>query len=263
MIKRMIQKLDYAWRLFAMILFFICFGLGALLLGYVLMPLQQCFSRDKSNEPYETQYAVYLMFRFMIFMLKSMGVVSFKFNGFEQLKNDKGCLILANHPTLIDYIAIVSHMPRCNNIIKKSLWRNIFVNRVIDKAAYIPNTQSFKTLAAINKTLKSGDNILMFPEGTRTILNQPLVLKRGAAQIAVRVKAPIRFIHITCVPPILTKQDKWYKIPSTKPHFTLTVGTRIEPEDFFKTTKNPSIAIRQLTQYLQNKLERGLRNATT
>jgi 1-acyl-sn-glycerol-3-phosphate acyltransferase len=257
MIKLLLQKLNYAWRLFAMAWFFVGFAAGALLLGYVIMPFIQLFSRDRNQEAYKTQYAIHLMLRFMIFLLQKLGVASFKFKGFSELKKDQACLILANHPTLIDYVAIMAQLSYCNNIVKKPLWRNIFLKRVINKAAYIPNTQSFASLAIIKKTLKKGDNILMFPEGTRTVLNQPLVLKGGAAQIAVRTQAPIRLIHISCIPPILTKQQKWYKIPSIKPQFTLTVGERLEPEGFFKETQQPSVAVRQLTQYLQNKLERG------
>jgi 1-acyl-sn-glycerol-3-phosphate acyltransferase len=245
------------WRVSATACFFIFFGVGGIILGYILFPGLKLFYRDKQTLQNKAQYAIYLLFGFMVAMLKNLGLIKFSFHGFEKLSQDSGCLILANHPSLLDYVIIVSKLPRCDNIVKQELWQNTFIRNVISTAGYIPNLQANETFEAISKALKSGNNLLMFPEGTRTIPQQPIQLKRGAAQLAIRLEAPIRLIHITCMPVLLTKQEKWYKLPKTQPHFTLTVGERIEPSRYFAETPLPSVAARQLTRYLQEKLDTG------
>ena len=164
-------------------------------------------------------------------------------------------MIISNHPTLIDYVVIISKIKHCDIIVKGSLWHNLFIQKMVRVAGYIPNRQSDETFELIKNTLDKGNNILIFPEGTRSIPNQPLSLKRGTAQIAVRIQTPIRVIKITCKPITLTKQNKWYKIPPQKPRFTLEVMELIDPNEFLKNTPAPSLAARHLTRHLKNILE--------
>ena len=117
------------------------------------------------------------------------------------------------------------------------------------------NLQSEETFRLIKETLQKGNNLLMFPEGTRSIPGTPLLLKRGAAQIAIRASAPIRPIKIDCKPSTLTKHNKWYKVAKTKPIMTLEVGALVNPKDFLKNTELPSLAARHLTKYLTELLE--------
>ncbi|NNM58890.1 MAG: 1-acyl-sn-glycerol-3-phosphate acyltransferase [Legionellales bacterium] len=242
------------WRVGLTALFFVFFALGGVILAYVVLPVFLFLSRNQEAEKYKAQYAIHQMFRFMIYMLQSLGLINFTFKNFEQLKEDQGCLFIANHPTLIDYVAIISKLPRCDNLVKESLWKNRFIKRIISKADYIPNQESTTIIERIKATLNEGNNLLMFPEGTRTIPGETITLKRGAAQLAIRANAPIRLIHISCKPPFLTKQTKWYQLPFEKPQFTLRVVERIEPGDYLIKTGFPSLAARELTRDLEKHL---------
>lgn len=243
--------INYLWRILATGLCFITFGIGGAILGYIIFPLIKISTSNPERKRYRAQYLIYLTFRFFIFLMDSLGLINFKFVNFDRLSEDKGCLIVSNHPTLIDYVAIVSKLKRCDNIVKEALWNNPFLKYVVQSADYIPNLQSEETFQLIKETLRNGNNILMFPEGTRSIPHQPLALKRGAAQIAIRTNSPLRVIKIDCYPSTLTKHNKWYKIASSKPKMTLTVGELIKPADFTKEGVAPSIAARHLTTYLK------------
>ncbi len=242
------------WLIAITALFFIFFAVGGIILAYVVFPAVGLLSREKSTEKYKAQYAIHLMFRLMIYMLHSLRLIHFTFKNFDRLTEDRGCLFIANHPTLIDYVAIISKLPRCDNVVKESLWKNIFVKGVISKAGYIPNQKSNEFFETIKITLEKGNNLLMFPEGTRTIPGKPITLKRGAAQLAIRLNAPVRLIHIDCKPAFLTKKTKWYQLPLEKPQFILTVGERVDPRDYLIETGLPSLAARQLTRYLEKNL---------
>jgi len=50
------------------------------------------------------------------------GVLKVTVTGKEHLENMAGTLIIANHPTLIDFIAIVDLVPDVNCLVKEDLW---------------------------------------------------------------------------------------------------------------------------------------------
>ncbi|WP_239986786.1 lysophospholipid acyltransferase family protein [Fastidiosibacter lacustris] len=254
-----LKKVNYLWRLFATGLCFLLFSIGSLILGYLIIPSVIAIStitKSKKSKKHIVQYCIYLTFRYFTQTLSCLGLVDYQFNGFEKLQQDQGTLFLANHPTLIDYVLIVSKLPCCDNIVKASLWQNRFVRKVISDASYIPNINPEQTFDGIKNTLSKGNNLLLFPEGTRSSPNKPITLKRGAAQIALRANAPIRVIYITCIPSTLAKNDKWYKIPAKKPVFTLTVGDLIDPYLILQQCNGlPSVAARRLTKILEEQLQ--------
>ena len=258
MIKAIFYDINYVWRVIATGLCFSIFGIGGLILGAVIIPVILLFIGEVHKKKAVAQHAISLSFRLFVFALSSTGLMIFKFEHLEKLKEDQGCLIIANHPTLIDYVVIVSKLSHCDTVVKEKLWHNPFMKHVIQSAGYIPNVQPEKTFEQIKETLSAGNNLLIFPEGTRTTPGEAIKLKRGAAQIVLREQCPIRVISISCLPSTLTKQNKWYQIPKIKPEFTLTVGERIDIENHIYDTSAPSLAARNLTRYFKKTLEMGL-----
>jgi len=234
---------------------FVTFAIGGLFIGYIIFPVVIYFTKKKQRR---AQYIIYLSFRFFRRLMQHFGLINFSFEGIEKLQSDKGCLFISNHPTLIDYVIIVSKLKSCDVIIKESIWYNIYVKGVVRTAKYIPNIQADKMLEMIKFTKKNKHNLLLFPEGTRTTPNQPLKLQRGAANIAIRMNMPIRLIHIKTTQSSLTKQSKWYKVPKHKVEYLVSVGEKVEPNDFLHKAGNPSLAARHLTKYLTKQLEKEL-----
>lgn len=245
MIKLIGYYLNYIWRVVATGGCFLFFSLGAVFLVYVIIPIA-----GKSK----VQQVIREAFRLFVFALRTLGLMQFKFMNLEKLQNDHGCVIVSNHPTLIDYVVIVSKLKQCNTIVKEALWQNIFFKKLIQLAGYIPNQRFIEILPLIQNSLQSGNNLLIFPEGSRTTPGKPAKFKRGAAQIALKLGVPIRVIKISCNPSTLTKNNKWYNIPKTKPLYTLEVGELIDSNAFLSDTPTPSLSARKLTQYLQNVL---------
>jgi len=233
---------NYIWRLLATAICFASFGIGSLFLVYVIIPIV-----GKSK----TQNVISTAFRFFVGMVQGLGVLRFEFKNFEKMQSDHGCIIVSNHPTLFDYVLIISRLKKCNTIVKEPLWNNIFMKGIIQLAGYIPNKSIDENFILIKKSLDAGENILIFPEGTRTVPGHPINFKRGAAQLAVRLGAPIRIIKITCNPSTLTKNNKWYNIPKEKALITLEVGELIDSNKFLHDTGMPSLAARHLTEHLQ------------
>jgi 1-acyl-sn-glycerol-3-phosphate acyltransferase len=215
-----------------------------------------CFWGPQQKK-YTAQHAINIAFKLFVFALENFGLMHFEFRNFDKLQSDNGCLLISNHPTLIDYVLIISKLKHCTIIVKEKLWRNFFVKKLIQLAGYIPNTNFAETSKLIQESLRRNDNVLIFPEGTRTTQNKPLHLKRGVSQVAIRSGAPIRIIKINCNPSTLTKQNKWYHIPPRKAFFILEVNKLIDSSAFLQDTNITSLAARRLTKYLQSILEKA------
>ena len=252
-------KLSKIWRLFATGLSFFMFSFGGAILSYIYLPLISFFIKDEEKRIKKAQFAIYVTFKMFIGMLSLLGIFRFRFEGIEKLKEDRGCIFIANHPTLIDYVSIVSHLPQCDNMVKKELWENPYYGHVVNSAGYIPNIDAEQTLERLKEIFSEGRNLLMFPEGTRTVPGVPIKLQRGAAQLAIRTDAQIRMIHIDCTPVTLTKGSKWYNIPDTKPTLKVAVGDKINTAEFLEQADGlPSLAARRLTRCLQEQLSKKI-----
>ena len=116
------------------------------------------------------------------------------------------------------------------------------------------NATPEKLLIDSEARLNKGHVLLVFPEGTRTTPNVASKLQRGAAQIAIKTQSDIRIIHITVDPLFLTKEDKWYKVPDSKPFFFVEVKEKIRINEFLNDELPPSLAVRKLNTHLNSVL---------
>lgn len=186
--------------------------------------------------------------------MKFTGAIDYKITGAEKLKQDKGCLIVANHPSLIDYVLIASQLKQCDCLVKAAIWDNPFIKRIVQAAGYIPNKEPEELFAQCNEKFSNDNVLLIFPEGTRTIPGKPSKLQRGAAQIAVRTKVDMRVIHITVKPSFLTKNAKWYQVPTTKPFFHVEVRGKIAIGPFLQQANSNASAARNLNKHFEEVL---------
>lgn len=245
------------WRWMATGLFFALFGIGGLALSLVWFTLLRLVVHREVRLQQLTHSSIRYSFRFFLKALRLAGVMDYQIIGAEKFTQDKGCLVVANHPSLLDYVFLASCMPRCDCIVKQALLDNPFVRGVIKAAGYLVNSGSEALMQACDNRLKAGGTLLIFPEGTRSVVGQPISLQRGAANIAVRAGCDVRIVQISCQPPMLTKQGKWYKIPDTKPQFIIRVQGKIAAGQFSdQNDLSPALAARRLTRYLRSELMR-------
>jgi len=208
------KRLNFAWRLFATGFSFAVFGLGGLILGLFLFPLLFVVVRDDRNRQAVARSLISKAFGAFVWMMKSLGALSYQVQGAEHICSNRSQLIIANHPTLIDVVFLVSLFPQTNCVIKEAVTRNPFMRSTVAAANYISNSETHELLQSCVARLKGGESLLLFPEGTRTTKgSQQLEFKLGAASVAVDSEAEILPILIRCTPPTLGKHEPWYKIP--------------------------------------------------
>lgn len=238
------------WRQFATGLSFAYFGLGGLFLRVVVFPLLGLFARSPEEHRRLSRLTTHKTFRgFVEFMYRS-GVLTYEIEGAEKLGRP-GQLVVANHPSLIDVVVMISVIPDANCVVKQSLWDNPFTRGPIRAAQYISNSGSMDMLEEAAQALREGQTLIVFPEGTRTTPGQPPVFHRGAAAIALRGAQVITPVIISVEPTTLTKAEPWYSVPSRRFHFHLRVGEDIDPQSFADGVPLP-IASRKLNDHLHN-----------
>ncbi|RCU52780.1 1-acyl-sn-glycerol-3-phosphate acyltransferase [Corallincola holothuriorum] len=251
----MINTISKTWRVIATGFCFLSFGLGGFLLTIFVFPAIYLIAPKPARRRNLTQSTISKAFLFFTRVMQHLGVMELSTQGIEALKLQRGAIIVANHPSLIDIVLLGAMMERFDCIVKQKLWQHPLLGGVMRAAGFIPNNAGESVIQTCQSHLQEGRNIVIFPEGTRTVPAQPLKLQRGAAQIALRTGAPIRLVHITCVPTTLAKNEPWYNVPTIKPHFSLKVGKLIQSNEFLGDGKEYSVAARQLTRYLAQRLE--------
>lgn len=246
----MIQAIDQLWRIFATAMAFVIFGFFGVLFKFLLKPSVTSNSSDALNSQLKARRFVGGSWSYFILFLRFMGVITVEYRGFERLGRP-GQLILANHPSLLDVVFILSKVRESNCIVKKDLFDNPSMSPALNACGFLANDESLELVEKCDDVLRSGQSLLIFPEGTRTGLDGKISFNRGAVTIGLRSASVITPIVIKVNPPTLKKGQAWYKVPKKKSHYEFIVGDDIAPQALLAEKPLP-IAARLLNQKLQN-----------
>lgn len=237
-----------AWRLTAAALCFASFGIGAILLGWIVFPLLHLVVRDRRSRASHARTIIRHAFRALIGAMRLARLVTVEIRG-EHFLQRRGLLILANHPTLIDVVFLLAIVRQADCVVKAALAANPFTRGPIRAAAFVFNDSGPGLLDACVESVRAGNNLIVFPEGTRTPASGVLHLRRGAARIALLGGLDILPIRIGCTPQVLGKHDKWYAVATRRVHFCISVGEPIATAPFIRQS-HPALAARRLTDHL-------------
>ena len=150
----------------------------------------------------------------------------------------------------------MSLIRRSDCIVKGALGRNPFTRGPVRAAGFLFNESSEGLIADCVSSVRTGNNLIIFPEGTRSSRTEPMRLHRGAARVAVHGEVDITPVRIRCTPPTLAKGDKWWRVPPQRPRFTIEVGEPITVAQFIADAPSHALAARRLNQHLTDYFSR-------
>ena len=249
MLEALATRLFLYWRVLATGLSFAAFGVGGLLLRVVVFPLLDLAVRQRERRVALARNVIRWTFRAYVDLMRALGVLRYELRGLDKLERG-GLLILANHPTLIDTVFLMAFVKNADCIVKADLWNNPFTRGPVRAAGYINNGDGAGLVDACIASLKQGNNLIVFPEGTRTGSDGVISLKRGAANIAVRGECDVTPVLIRCEPVTLGKGEKWWRVPPRRVLFQIDVQDDLAIAEFTDGATDV-IAARRLTDYLQ------------
>ncbi|WP_454831035.1 lysophospholipid acyltransferase family protein [Pseudoxanthomonas wuyuanensis] len=249
----MLERLNYAWRVFGTGLSFLAFGGGGLLLRVLAIPPLQWFVRNPQRRQRWARKLVQLSFASHVGLMCGLRLMTYEVRNRERLQRD-GLLILANHPTLIDVVLLVSLLPNADCVVKSAVASNPFMRGPVRAAGYIANDDGAGLVDDCIAAVRAGGNLVIFPEGTRTARCGEIRLQRGAANIAVRGRLDVTPVRLSCTPMTLGKGEKWYRVPSRRFHMVVDVQEDLPIARFLNgidpASGGEAIAARRLTDYL-------------
>lgn len=254
----MVDRLDRAWRVCATGFCFSSFGIGGLLLRVLVFPLLALLPWSDATRQRVCRAVIHYAFRLFVWLMHGVGVIRHEVRHAERLQRE-GLLIVANHPSLIDVVYLMSLTRRADCVVKSALTRNPFTRGPVLATGWVRNDGGAAMVDDCIASLRAGNNLIIFPEGTRTRPGQPLQLQRGAANVAVRGGFALTPVVIHCVPPTLTKGEKWYHVPVRRPRLVIDVRPDVAVSDWVPPGTEDTLAVRYLTQALSEFFSREIR----
>lgn len=247
------------WRILATGICFLTFISIGFIINLIVLPVILITSCKREHIESRSIRSIHYAFKiFMKYMKILSPIKSVNIRGMEQLQSMNGCIFIANHPTLIDAVAVISCLPYCHCIVRKSLLDHFYMGDIMRAAGYITNEQATKLIEDCKQSFKAGRSLLIFPEGSRSPAYGLGPFNRGAAQIALRTGAPVIPILITCEPPTLLRGDPWYAVPERPMNFTLQFFSPINISDVVDDQAIMALQVRELNRYFEDYFRREL-----
>jgi 1-acyl-sn-glycerol-3-phosphate acyltransferase len=205
---------------------FATFGVGALIVAGVGFPMLHVLGGGRETRERRAQYLVHLSFRLFVRFMTVLGLIRVSFVGSERLRGASPALVIANHPTLIDVVLLIAAMPQADCVVKRAAWHNRFLRGIVAGTGYISNSDGPGFVDACVERLRRGRWLVVFPEGTRSPRGGLGAFRRGVAHVAFGSGCDIVPVVVTCDPPTLVKEQRWYTVPDRRAELTVKVGDR-------------------------------------
>ncbi len=125
-----------------------------------------------------------------------LGVFEIAFPEADRLRALRGAILAPNHPSLLDAVILLAAVPRTVCIMRAGLINSPFLGGAARLAGYVTNDRGPALIRQGLEKIAAGENLLIFPEGTRTRTEAVNAFKNGFALIAAKSGAPIQTIFI-------------------------------------------------------------------
>ena len=125
----------------------------------VFVPVLSCLPGDKLTRELRTQRFYHHLLRIYVEMMRILGVLTYQIEGRDKLKGAR--LILANHPSLLDVVFLISIVPNANCIVKGKLTQNFFLRGPVKAAGYIINESASDVIAAAANAFNNEQSLII------------------------------------------------------------------------------------------------------
>jgi 1-acyl-sn-glycerol-3-phosphate acyltransferase len=243
------------WRQVRLACAFVLFGIATLTVAFIAAPVLRRTARRSGIGREEAaqlavQRAIGRACAFSIGCCKVFGILRVDAQGIRELAGEPACIVVANHPTLLDVVLLGSYLPQMDCIVNAGWTANSpFLARAIDVAGYHRNDGGIAVVETCATQLRRGRRLLVFPEGTRSPWGRFGKFHRGAAHIALASGAPIVAVSIDCRPRMLGSAQKWHDVADRMSQIRVRVAGRLDPADY-AGARNTAIAARRMTDDL-------------
>ena len=172
------------------------------------------------------------------FFLRSLAVFCdchFDLDEIDRLRNEGPLIVAANHPSLLDAVLIVSRLPNAVCVMKATLMDNLLFGAAARLAGYIRNDAALDMILGARDELQEGANLVIFPEGSRTLHFPFDASSPSVGLVASRSKVDIQTLLIEFSTPYLGKAWPLFRRPELPLTCRVRLGRRFPPPDNIQT----------------------------
>ena len=213
---------------------FLQFAVQVLWLGKWQMPRVLKKGKGGPDARRDALYIAHRHVKHYLATLDSLGLVEFRFEG---TPHDQPCIMVANHPSLLDFIVLLQDLPNAVCLYKSKSLDNPVLSSFIQVGGYIEGmdgtaSASKRIISTCCERLAEGHHVVFFPEGTRSESASTMHKFRATAfHAAVKCQARIQPVVIGCQPLFLGKNQNWIDFSRHRNIMTIRYLPVIHVED--------------------------------
>ncbi len=180
-------------------------------------------------------------------MIYIMGNVKKDVLGFSKERFSNPAIIICNHQSHIDVLLILMLYPKIIILTNEWVQKNIFYSFIVKMADFYPVIDRIENhIEKIGERVSNGYSVLVFPEGSRSVLPKIRRFHKGAFYLAEKLKLDILPVILHGVGDCITKGEPFLKSGS----ITIKILDRIKYNDkaFGANHTERSKMIRKLCQ---------------
>jgi 1-acyl-sn-glycerol-3-phosphate acyltransferase len=241
----------YIYRVLGKWFSFFFFGLSTLVLVLAVFPVMRLVIHPAQRFKKHGRRLVSYAMRFFVSLMHFIRIVDLEVDNREKYRHLSSKIIVANHPSLLDIVMLFSLIPNVDCIVSAYLDSNVIVKGVI-RQLYILNSLNIEVIfQACTESLKQGNCLVIFPEGTRTPRSGKITVNRGAARISLVTGCNIIPVHIGGTDKFgLGKRDPWCGFNTRERYvYRIDMGPEINPEKSMSLSAPK--AVRALTREIE------------
>lgn len=181
------------------------------------------------------RYAIMLVFRTYLAVVRASGLVKLDLGALDALRGEPSLIIATNHPALIDVVLVGSRLPNMVCVLKARLLDNPLLGGGASMAGYVRNDSTAMLVRESAEALRDGAQLLIFPEGTRTVREPVNGFKGGFALVARKAGVPVQTVFLEASSPFLGKHWSFFYKPEFPLRYKVRLGERFEVKSDART----------------------------
>lgn len=227
------------WRGYEMLAMVV--GLGLLALGCLhsipLFALLYLVLPRRWHRPVSRRL-IHWGFRLYLAALRILCQVRLDLRELEPLRHERAPLIvIANHPSLLDAVLLLSVLPNASCVLKAALLHNPLFGVGARMAGYVSNEDPRQMIRDSARTLQDGAQFILFPEGTRTTDFPLNPLSSACILLSKQSRVPLQAVLLEFSTPYLGKHWGLLRPPALPLTIRARLGRRFEPPEYTATAR--------------------------
>ena len=233
--------MKYIRSILAVFCFFI-FGIGAVILNFLLFPF------IKNNKELCSDI-IHYTWKFFVNLMMWLKLFRLDIKKLGKIKNK---VIVSTHPSFIDIVILIALIPRSTCFVKKELAHNPILKNLVT-SIFITNEVELEELKSESKKmLDRGFNVIIFPSGIRHRRDEFLKIRKGASLVALNAGKNIVPVRMFSDRDFLFINQPFYAVSDRCVNFEIEQMREINIADFIGESE--IITKQRLTNKIEDEL---------